>query len=338
MTTTAIEKARPPVEVTDFGVRFDSIESLFRFSEAVHRSALAPRSLDTPEKILVAIETGLELGLRPMQALRGIYVVNGRPGMMVELASGVVRNSGKAVGLKMGVSGEGDARHGWCESRRDGDTLKTSFSVSDAKKAGLWGGGTWAKYPDRMLQARAAGYHYRDYYSDVLMGLNTVEELEDTPSETRRVVSTEVMPASPDPLAETILSDQKIKPRKKRAASLPEQSADTPQIADDVVSAQPDNPIQATETEGVEEPLVIETESALLAEADDATRKLWPSSKLMRDKACRILFDVESHAIGTANRAQLVAGVKRLRRYVESIGDGKPAITPAELEDALIPF
>lgn len=331
--TNAIEKAKPPVEVTDLGVRFETIESLFRFAEAVHRSALSPRSLDTPEKILVAIETGLELGLRPMQALRGIYVVNGRPGMMVELAAGVVRNSGKAASLKMGVSGEGENRHGWCESKRDGETLKTTFSVADAKKAGLWGGGTWAKYPDRMLQARASGFHFRDYYSDVLMGLATTEELADIQEAPRRVVATEIATSTPDPLADAILEPAKPRPKRKKAEA---QDDEMPPLREEGTPESAQEPQDDPGPTQYAEP--VQSAAELLEEADKAIKGLWPSSKLMRDKAARILFEVESHALEKATDAHLITGVARLRKYIDSIGEGKPALTPAELEGDLIPF
>jgi hypothetical protein len=56
------------------------------------------------------------------------------------------------------------------------------FSVSDAKKAGLWGkSGPWTQYPKRMLQLRARGFALRDAFPDVLKGLVTAEEAQDYP-------------------------------------------------------------------------------------------------------------------------------------------------------------
>jgi hypothetical protein len=59
-----------------------------------------------------------------------------------------------------------------------------TFSVADAKQAGLWqrrganGQPTpWVTYPQRMLRARALGLALRDVFADVLMGLMIYEEL-----------------------------------------------------------------------------------------------------------------------------------------------------------------
>jgi len=68
-----------------------------------------------------------------------------------------------------------------CETKRlnQEKTVVQSFSVADAKKAGLWGNNTWAKYPKRMLQMRARGLCLRDAYPDVLNGLEIAEEMND---------------------------------------------------------------------------------------------------------------------------------------------------------------
>jgi hypothetical protein len=57
------------------------------------------------------------------------------------------------------------------------------FSVTDAKKAQLWGkGGPWSQYARRMLQMRARGFALRDAFPDVLRGLITAEEAQDYPT------------------------------------------------------------------------------------------------------------------------------------------------------------
>jgi len=82
------------------------------------------------------------------------------------------------------VEGEGDARHGFCVFVRRGEPpQRRTFSVADAKKAGLWGKqGPWQQYPDRMLQLRARGFAVRDVFPDALRGLVTIEEAQDAPT------------------------------------------------------------------------------------------------------------------------------------------------------------
>lgn len=73
----------------------------------------------------------------------------------------------------------------------------------------------------------------------------------------------------------------------------------------------------------------------MMGEADGILKKLWPSSLLMRNKASKLLFGQDSTALDKASAAELSAGLSTLAQYIEAIGDGKPAITPAELEKQL---
>jgi hypothetical protein len=93
----------------------------------------------------------------------------------------------------------------YCEAKRRGyerPTL-TSFSVADAKKAGLWGkSGPWTQYPKRMLQLRARGFALRDAFPDVLKGLVTAEEAQDYPTTPAVAEAVVVRPATPQPAEE----------------------------------------------------------------------------------------------------------------------------------------
>ena len=57
------------------GLELRSLDDAYRFASAVHKSVLAPKGLDTPEKILIALQLGAEAGLRPMASLRNIVVI-----------------------------------------------------------------------------------------------------------------------------------------------------------------------------------------------------------------------------------------------------------------------
>ena len=144
------------------------MESCFRLAKAVCMAGMAPKGLDTPEKAMVAIMHGLEVGLTPMAALQRIAVVNGRPTIWGDGAIGLVRGSGLCEYVKEWTEGEGDKRTAYCEAKRRGEQspIARTFSVADAKKAGLWGkAGPWQQYPDRMLQMRARAFALREPFS-----------------------------------------------------------------------------------------------------------------------------------------------------------------------------
>jgi hypothetical protein len=180
-----------PIAIGKAGVQLQSLEDAFRFAKAVCLSGFAPKGMEKPESIVVAVQLGLELGLTPMAALQNIGVINGRPGIYGDAALALVRASGLCENYTQKEEGAGDTLTAVVISKRVGsDALETRFSVSDAKLAGLWGkGGPWSQYPRRMLLFRARGFNLRDNFGDVLKGLRTTEELGDLPPPPKNVTT-----------------------------------------------------------------------------------------------------------------------------------------------------
>lgn len=160
-----------------------SMDDAYRLAKAICMAQMAPKGLDTPEKCMVAIMHGLEVGLTPMAALQRIAVVNGRPTIWGDGAIGLVRASGLCEFVRETLEGAGDAMVAKCEAKRKGEPepIVRTFSVADAKKAGLWAKqGPWQQFPTRMLAMRARAFALRDGFADVLGGMYLREEIEDT--------------------------------------------------------------------------------------------------------------------------------------------------------------
>ena len=174
-------------------------EGAWRIASAVCKAGMAPRGLESPEKAMVSILHGLEVGFTPMAAMQSIAVVNGRASIWGDGALALVQASGKLEFHKEWLEGEGDKRKAFCHVKRrdDPEIKKGEFSVADAKRAGLWGKtGPWTQYPDRMLKMRARGFALRDGFSDVLRGLGIAEEVQDIPP--RDITPAEEPPMPPD--------------------------------------------------------------------------------------------------------------------------------------------
>lgn len=182
-----------------------------QFAQLLASSTMVPKDFQgKPGNIMVAVQWGAEVGLGPLQAVQNIAVINGRPSIWGDAALALVRGHPACAGVNEGTEGEGDARHGFCEVTRRGEQpQRRTFSVADAKKAGLWGkAGPWQQYPDRMLQLRARGFAIRDVFPDALRGVITAEEAQDMPAEPREVpnlAQRETRPAQPAIEAEPLL-------------------------------------------------------------------------------------------------------------------------------------
>jgi hypothetical protein len=167
------------------GLALATFDDAFRFAKMVASSDFAPKDFKgKPESCLLAIQHGSEVGLSPMQSLQSIAVINGRPTIWGDAALALVQSSPVCEYVYETVEGEGEGMAAVCQAKRRGYSKPTTvtFSVADAKKAGLWGkAGPWTQYPKRMLQLRARGFALRDAFPDALRGLITAEEAQDYP-------------------------------------------------------------------------------------------------------------------------------------------------------------
>jgi hypothetical protein len=159
------------------GVQLRSFDEMARFCRAIVNSGLAPKSFQSPEAVMVAIQHGMELGLAPMQALHSIAVVNGRPTIWGDAALALCTAHPSFLDIEESIEGNTAT---CVVKRRDRSAVVRTFSEADAKKAGLWGkAGPWQQYPQRMLQMRARSWAIRDSFPDALKGVGVREEVQD---------------------------------------------------------------------------------------------------------------------------------------------------------------
>jgi hypothetical protein len=149
------------------GVRQDlapaSFSELVQFAQMAAKSQLVPKEYrNQPEDIMLAVPLGSEVGLRPMQALQNIAVINGRPAVWGDALPDLCKASPVYHDIieTWEHEHEPDQLVAVCVAKRHGSTPVTArFSVMDAKRAGLWTkAGPWQTYPRRMLQMRARSF------------------------------------------------------------------------------------------------------------------------------------------------------------------------------------
>lgn len=173
-----------------------TVEEAFRYAQMVCMAGLAPKSYEgtggapDPQKVVIGILCGSELGVPPMQALSGIAIINGRPAVWGDLALALVQSKGLVADHETGYTGEPgtDGYEAYFRIWRKGQPkpYEGLFSIGKAKRAQLWGNvqkKPWIQYPERMLFNRARAFALRDGFSDALKGLAIAEEAQDMPRE-----------------------------------------------------------------------------------------------------------------------------------------------------------
>jgi len=153
----------------------------FKMAKYIGSSGLCPKDFaNEPQKILVAAAMGAKLGLDVFASMAGIAVINGRPSIWGDVMRSLILAHPHCTDLQETFEGEGDTLTAVCIiTRKDMSPYKATFSVQDAKDAGLWGRNTWKNFSKDMLVNRAFGRAARRRFADALNGFHVAEELKD---------------------------------------------------------------------------------------------------------------------------------------------------------------
>lgn len=150
---------------------------------------MMPKHITTRGAALAVIMAGDELGIPPMAALRGLFLVNGKVGMDYSLMVGLLRRAG----YKVQWVAKGPERCELLLTHPDGTTHTEVWDVERAKKAKLWGNsGPWSTYPEAMLSARCVSSAARAFAGDVLAGCYSMEEVREISGGTASIGGSEV--------------------------------------------------------------------------------------------------------------------------------------------------
>lgn len=161
-----------------FDLSPQTFEQALTFSNYLAESDMVPKDFKgKPGNCLIAMQWGSELGLKPLQSLQNLAVINGRPALWGDAVIALVL----ASPVCEYVTEDDDGKTAYCRVKRKGAPEQVrSFSMDDAIKAGLAGKqGPWTQYPKRMRQMRARAFALRDVFPDVLRGMPIAEELQD---------------------------------------------------------------------------------------------------------------------------------------------------------------
>lgn len=157
-------------------VKAGELTGKIQYAETLSKAGMLPAAYrNNPGNVLWAIEYGAALGVPPVVAIGLVHVIDGKPVASAALISSLVRKGGHRLRVT------GSAESATAEIVRSDDpefAFTFSFSLADAKRAGIDRNPTWNKYPQAMLQARAITACARMACPEVLSGLlYTPEEL-----------------------------------------------------------------------------------------------------------------------------------------------------------------
>jgi len=126
------------------------------------------------------------MGVDPMMLLQNIHVINGRPGMEAKFAIALCNSKGVFKGpiryeLKKDNSGKPFSCTAWAIDKETGERVEEYVDMDMARAEGWTNkeGSKWKTIPSLMLKYRSAMWLIRTTCPEVLMGMRTVDEIED---------------------------------------------------------------------------------------------------------------------------------------------------------------
>lgn len=131
------------------------------------------------EGIFAIVQKAKAMKLNPLEALNGgMYCVNGKVEMSANMMIQLCRQAGHSITKDKRSDNTVCILHG--KRKDNGDTWTESFSIEDAKRAGLYKN-TWEKFPRNMLFARALSNLARQLFPDVIGGCYVEGEISTAP-------------------------------------------------------------------------------------------------------------------------------------------------------------
>ena len=130
------------------------------------------------EDAFIRMATGMEVGLTPWQAMRSIYVIDGRPSMSADLLVALCLRA-KDVCERFHME-ESTAEKATYVAKRIGQPdVRLTWTMKQAERAGLSTKTNWRAHPEAMLRARCAAALARLAFPELALGLYTPDELGD---------------------------------------------------------------------------------------------------------------------------------------------------------------
>lgn len=229
---------------------------------------------------VVALNMAQRMGADPLMIMQNLYIVEGRPAWSSQYIIASINACGKYSPLRFKLEdlGEKEVEYSvtkwvnkqrtvqtekvtirdmlciaWALERKTGEVLESPpVTIELAVKEGWYGksGSKWQTMPEVMLRYRAASFFGKLYAPELLMGIQTAEELHDSTYDMEltpggyQVTTDEIRRPDPEPeLAPEEPKAEKAEPlRKRRQETAPSAPAAEPAVAQAAPAALSHNP------------------------------------------------------------------------------------------------
>ena len=156
-----------------------------QMAENLAKSDLVPQNYhNNPGNCFLAINFANKLGMEPLTVMQNLYVVKGKPSWSGQFCMALIRANPGFCNVRVVYTGTKGTDNRGCYvtalRTSDGSVVDgTEVTISMAKAEGWISNPKWKNMPEQMLAYRAAAFFARVHCPEALLGIQTVEEVED---------------------------------------------------------------------------------------------------------------------------------------------------------------
>jgi hypothetical protein len=158
-----------------------------RVAVMLAKSQLIPEAYrGKPENCMIALEMANRIGASPMAVMQNLHIIQGRPSWSSPFIIASLNTCGRFHPLKFRQVGEKDSDSYGYEAYTktkagEEEVIGPAVTWAMIKAEGWLGksGSKWKTMPELMFRYRAAAFFGRLYAPDILMGMQTAEEVID---------------------------------------------------------------------------------------------------------------------------------------------------------------
>ena len=167
----------------------DSFEFAQRQAKSLCQSQLVPTQYQGQQGLsncLVALEMSKRMHLSPLTVMQNLNIIHGKPSWSAQFIASTIMSCGRFSNFDYLVKGQGETLEVQCVATRLEDKKQvkgSAVSMRMARQEGWTKNPKYSSMPELMLRNRAATFFGRQYIPDLLLGVQTSEEVVDIDSE-----------------------------------------------------------------------------------------------------------------------------------------------------------
>jgi len=164
----------------------NSFENAQRMAKALATSDMVPKQFSNNiGNTLLALEMSSRLNMPVFSVLQNLHVIHGKPSFSASFMIALVNASNRFDTHLMFEYNENKTSCYAYAMEGDNKIIGTTVTVQMAQQEGWLGksGSKWQTMPELMLQYRAGAFFARAYVPDLLMGVQSKEEILDVEAE-----------------------------------------------------------------------------------------------------------------------------------------------------------